>query len=272
MIKTKRQKYDLIVSLGGNCTAASQLKFRGLRECSLALDWLGMFQEMPILYLPEGIRTHFKGLCKYENMQDLGEPRMERKRLTYKFADTATGYHFWHHFFQPLEDREAFDRERAVMERRIKRFYDKISASKNVLFVLATPFAYDQQKAEPIFSALRETFPNTAVELVVIQFAAPTHASAELCGGDLHFETVAREINVVYDNMLTAPEWAWMDDLSLSDWPRKSVNPLRNLIAKCKFKIWKSLGNSLLKDGIARGRMPFCQIERGILLSAHPDD
>ena len=260
----------MIVSLGGNCAAASQLKFRGMRVCSLAFDWLAMFNDKPIVYLPKGLRTRFEDFCRYENMQELGEPRMERKRLTYKFFDTVTGYHFWHHFFKPLADRTAFDRERLVLDRRLKRFYDKISKSRNVLFILATPFPFDIGLSEGVLAALRDVFPNTVPELVVIQFGAHRQAHCELCDGVIHVETVARKINVVYDNMLTAPEWAWMDDLSLSEHAHAKIGPLRNFITKHKFKLWNTIGKSLLKDGIAKGRMPFCQIERGILFAKSP--
>ena len=267
MITTKRKEYDLIVSLGGNCTAASQLKFRGLRKYSLALDWAGMFSEKPLQHLPDCLRNHFKGFCRYENMYDLGEPRIERKRLTYKFVDKVTDYHFWHHFFQPLSDREGFERDRLMLERRFKRFYEKIAESKNVLFVLATPFAYDPHKAEEVLYALRETFANTTVELVVIQFAAPNKTSADLCDGDLHLETVTRDLDVVYDNMLTAPEWAWMDNLSLSDMTGKPKG-LKKLIMYLEYKLWKSLGKSLLRNGIANGRIQFCKIEHGAMALA----
>jgi hypothetical protein len=267
MIKPNRKSYDLIVSLGGNCSAASQIKFRGLRTCSLALDWVAMFGEKPLLYLPDGLRTRFRDFCKYENMQEFDEPRMEHGRLTYKFKDTATGFHFWHHFFAPLADREAFDRARLVLDRRLKRFYDKVAGSKNVLFVLSTPFSYDPHLAEGVVSALRDVFPDTTSELVLIQFAAPSHELVDLCDGALHAETFTRAINVVYDNSLTSTEWAWMDGLSLSGSARPPSNFLRRCITRWKYKLWKKLGKSLLKDGVAQDRMTFCQIERGVLFA-----
>ena len=261
------KKFDMIVSLGGNCSAASQIRFRGLRTCSLALDWTTFFTDKTLKYLPEGLRSRFKGFCQYENMQEIDAARMEHGRLTYKFMDTATGFHFWHHFFAPLADRKAFDRDRLVIEHRMKRFYDKVGESKNVLFILATPFSYEPRFDEEILAALRDVFPDTVSELVAIQFAAQHHEHLDLCEGMLHVEKFTREINVVYDNMLTSAEWAWMDDLSLSGLERRQSNPLRRRILEWKYKIWKRLGNSLLKDGVAKGRMPFCQIERGVLFA-----
>ena len=36
---TDKVSYDLVCSLGGNCAAAFQLGFRGLRVFSLPFDW-----------------------------------------------------------------------------------------------------------------------------------------------------------------------------------------------------------------------------------------
>lgn len=271
MMTTNRKEYDLIASLGGNCSASSQIRFRGLRTCSLALDWTTFFSDKALAYIPEGLRSRFRDLCRYENMQEFDAARIEHGRLTYKFMDTATGFHFWHHFFEPLADRQAFDRQRLVLERRMDRFYSKVAESKNALFILSTPFSYDPGFDEAILSALREVFPDTTSELVAIQFASQSHERLDLCDGMLHVETFTRPINVVYDNMLTSTEWAWMDELSLSAQSRPPLGPLRSCLAKWKYKLWKNLGSSLLKDGIAKGRMPFCQIERGILFATPTD-
>ena len=262
MLQTKRKDYDLIVSLGGSCNVASQLKFRGLRRVSLPLDWTGMFSEKPLLRLPDIIRTRFEGFCRYENMRDRGEPRIEHGKPTYSFDDEATGFRFMHSFHAPLEDRAAFDRERSVLAKRIERFYDMIGASRHVLFVLTTFFAFDVKLAEDILAAIREVFPSVDSEMVVVQFKAPGHDSFDTCAGDIHVETYPRPVDTIYDNLLTSVEWNWMDELALSG--ELPPGRWRRLLVKWKYKAWKALSKSLLKDGVARGQMWYYQIERGM--------
>ena len=267
MIKPNRTQYDLIVSLGGSCNAAGQLKFRGLRKFALPFDWIGTFAAENLRNIIKGLDNRFADWCRYENMREYGQMRIEIGKPTYSFEDTATGFHYIHQFHAPLKDRAAFDRERNTMGRRIERFYSSIASSQHVLFVLTTLLPFDFAIAEDILASLKKTFPNVDCELVVMQFAAPEHVSTELCGGAIHLETFTRAVDTVYDNHLTSTEWAWMDSLSLSDMTGKP-NGLKKLILKLKYKLWKSLGKSLLRNGIAKGRMQFCEIERGAMALA----
>ena len=79
--------YDMIVSLGGNCYVAVQLRHRGMRPYSLPLDWTYIKGAEYVAKLPELIRTKFADFCIYENMKDIGEPGMEAGKPTYKFEE-----------------------------------------------------------------------------------------------------------------------------------------------------------------------------------------
>ena len=45
-----KQEYDLIVSLGGNCMVANNLRYRNMRPFSLPFDWVYMIDEKPLKY------------------------------------------------------------------------------------------------------------------------------------------------------------------------------------------------------------------------------
>ena len=48
---TDRRHYDLIVSLGANCSAAHNLRYRNMRPFSLPLDWVYIENDKPIKWL-----------------------------------------------------------------------------------------------------------------------------------------------------------------------------------------------------------------------------
>ena len=66
-----KQKFDLVFSLGGNCTAAHNLQYRGLRKFSLPFDWTYIVDEKAIYNLAEGFQTDFKYFLLKENLEEL---------------------------------------------------------------------------------------------------------------------------------------------------------------------------------------------------------
>lgn len=257
-------KYDFVASLGGNCSVASQLKHRGKRAFSLPLDWTLMCDERPVLWLPDGLRTHFNGFCLRENLIQYEPPIMEKGLRTYHYLDQATGFRFIHHFHDPVEDDAAYRKVKAVMDRRIDRFYKCASEAARSLFILETAFPYDAGRAKDIYHALRETFPGKEreIDLVIMQFRAGRCFEDILEDGHLLFAQYERPINIVYDNQFTAPEWMWMDALRVSGLPLPEERRKRSLLVKWKYKIWATLGKSLEADGAGCANMRFRSFER----------
>lgn len=251
MNKTIRQQYDCIISLGGCCSAASQLKLRGLRPVSLPFDWTLMRDDRPIRYLPKGLRNRFCDFCLRENMVEFEKPGREHGRLRYRLEDLNTGFCFIHHFEAPPSDENSFLKVKAVLDRRMARFFETIEKSNDVLLVLTTPFAFDPKLLEEIVVALREVFPRTNVELCVMMFSAGENKSWDSYEDALHVSLHTREVNTVYDNSLTSIEWAWLDSLVLGGRPSSRELRRSNLLLKWKYKLWKNLGKSLQRAGVA---------------------
>ena len=262
MVKPNKKEYDYIVSLGGSCNVATQLRHRGLRKCSFPLDWTLMADEKPIRWLLSGLRSRFGNFCLRENMHAFELPAEEYGTRKQRLQDDVTGFRFIHHFSADPKDKVAFDKERLVIQRRIERFYELINASKHVLFVLGTVFSYDFTLAAELYKSLAESFPQVDVELICVQFSASTCSEVDLLGGKLHIMTCERPVNIVYDNQLTAPEWCWMDQLSLSGCPPAAELRKKNILIKWKYKLWMWLGKSLHSQGAGCANMRFRQWDR----------
>lgn len=262
MIHTLRDDYDSIISLGGCCNVAAQLRHRGLRACSFPLDWTLMNDDRPIRWLPSAFRTRFRDFCLHENAFEFEPPQNEYGVVKRHVEDRASGYRLIHQFHSPLGDAKSFERERAVLVRRIDRLYDCVSRAKNVLFALSTLFPYDIRLAEDILASIGEAFPSVSAEMVAMQFSAGRNSERDLCGGRLHIATFERPVNIVYDNQLTAPEWCWMDRLSLTGQATPAELRKRRLLVKWKYKLWMWLGRSLEAGRAGCANMRFYRFSR----------
>lgn len=262
MIKTNREEYDVVISLGGNCNVSSQLKHRGLRVCSFPFDWTLMPDSKPVKYLPHGIRTRFSDFAQRENMQVFEPPAYEYGNIRQRLEDSVSGFRFIHQFSSSPEDKSCFSAERKIIQRRIDRFYRKVAECRNVLFVLGTGFSFDSKLLEDIYIALQETFSGVCIEIVSIQFSSATTKTFDLMNGKIHIEQCERKCNIVYDNQFTAPEWCWMDQINLTGrLPLKEVRK-RNFLIKLKYKLWMWLGRSLENAGAGCANMRFYKFER----------
>ena len=108
-------------------------------------------------------------------------------------------------------------------------------SSKNVLFVLSTVFPYEDELVKDIYMALAETFSETKIALVAIQFSAAECKSYTMLDGNVCIKKCERSRDDRYDTQFTAPEWKWMDDLSLAD-RLSPANIRRKTIVKLKYK------------------------------------
>lgn len=257
MIKTNRTDYDLIISLGGNCSVAQQVRHRGMRICSLPLDWLFMPDEKPLKMLCRLLVSRFDGFCRYENMVLLDPPFEEYGEFRCKLMDTYSGYRIPHHFTAPFSDRANYDRKLAVLKRRIERMYGLASKAKHLLFGLSTVFKFAPELLTDVHNALSAAFPQAEIEIVNLQFGAETCEEFDFMDGKVHIARYEREWDDVYDTQLTAPEWRWLDRLSLTGRPSPDCLRRRNLKLKWMFKLWFALGKYLERHNVACANMRF---------------
>lgn len=214
--------YDLVASLGGNCSAAHNLRFRGMRHCAYPFDWVAMSSGKCVAYLAQGFRNGFRDFMLEENCELV--PGNAAHRIVVK--DSASGFLFPNHFSR--EDfRAEFPAVAAKMKRRLGRLLSDLAHAKSALLVLAAelPFAVDDLRA--LESAIRESFPNLKADIRALQFGAESD-SAERPLERVDLCRYRRPIND-YDFYKTNFEWAFLDDIRLTAKSRKTFLRLFSL-------------------------------------------
>ena len=262
MLATNREEYDVIVSLGGSCSAASQLKHRGRRPYSLPLDWALMRDERPIRNLPGLFRTKFADFCLPGNMEEFEAPGDEYGVRKYHLLDNLTGYQMIHHFTARPADRRRFEEQRGGLLRRVDRLYGRMASARSALFVLNTAFTYDPELLVPVRDALTEVFPGTDIDVVAMQFSAEGNRTAELAGGKIKVDFIQRHLDIVYDNQFTAPEWRWMDQIRITGVPEPKELRKSRLLVKWTYKLWWTLGKYLERKGAGCTCVRFMRFKR----------
>ena len=250
------KSYDAIISLGGNCGAASQLRMRGLRPCSLPFDWTYMTGPETIEWLCRGFENGFADFCLRENLEPLAKDASGL--APYKYHDRASGYNFIHHFWTPADTdanhRVTYD----IMRRRISRLGKIMKAGSSFLFILATNFEYDPALAVRLLETIRKLHPGKTIDMRVMQHCATFEnplVMSERWPEGLPFEggRYARRI-FNYDYNHTDSEWDFLDGLSLTGMPR----PKRlGLLDRIKYKLWKRFSKYFRDNGYACAGLRF---------------
>ena len=227
-MNTNKRQYDLVCSLGGNCAAAFQLKYRDMRAFSLPFDWCYIENEKPVEYLCEGFADGFKNLALKENMKRL--PGTANHAVIYQ--DTYSGYVFPNHF--KTDEEKEYDLFYKKLCRRTERLINKIKNARKVLFILSTTFGADITCLEKLNECLTKLYPNVHFDFEAVSFACPRDEEQTI--GNIHFRRCFRQQNL-YDFHRTNYEWAFLDQILLSE---KSHNKIPLLSIKAfgkKFRL-----------------------------------
>ena len=234
---TDKHTYDLIFSLGGNCSAAGQLRRRGLRLFSLPFDWVCSKDARPMEYLCEGFSDGFKNLALKENLK-----RVEwNKEHPIVYQDSYSGYCFPNHFKHSFEEQDEYPSFHETLRKRCDRLFEKIGSAKTVLCVFSGEVEVEIDCIRRLEKTLKAVFPETVFHFEIVQFNAGQNSVEEF--GNIRRRKWERPVNI-YDFQQTNFEWAFMDDLCVPRPPRKKG--FDGLL----YKIWKHLGKRLKKKGI----------------------
>lgn len=220
---------------------------RGFRHCSMPFYWLFMPDETTVKWLPGAFADDFREFLHKENLVDL--PRDGIGGLApYQYRDARSGYGFIHHFYKP-SDQGGYEQVATTMARRLKRFLSIFKPGAEILLILATPFPFDLTIADKIMDSIRTKYPETQVDLHVIQFGVKFDDPEILgkyfdrgCG--VFGELYARHGNT-YDLHRTSYAWSFLDVVSLKG---REVGKPKGL-AKIRFKLWKNLSTWLMSHG-----------------------
>lgn len=243
------EAYDLIVSLGGNCSAASQMRMRGLRFFSLPFDWLFMEDTRPIEYLANGFENGFSDFMLKENLV-LHNDDWQGGVAKYKYKDAHTGFCFIHHFHKSIDEPGGYEAAASVMRHRINRLMSKIGLSSRILLILTTDFPFDVALAEKMIAKIRSQYPDKEIDFHMMQFGVvfddPAIAGRKFVGMPFTGGLYSRAKST-YDLEKTSAEWAFLDEITLSGHSIPTIDGIN----KFRYKIWKSLSTRFLNAGFA---------------------
>lgn len=231
--------YDMVASLGGNCSAAIQLKNRGLRCEAYPLDWVYMESEISIRWLIDGFANRFADFALKENLQEMSDG-LKTGVAKYSYRDAHTGFCMIHHFNESVCDVAAYERQMAIIRRRIDRFFERIAESKRILFILTVRFPINPQLVMELKDQLGRLYPGKLFDVHVKEFNAvlsAPHVLAEswpceygFAGGERY-----RYDAFPYSFDYASKEWEFLDDIEITDRPLAKPKGW----AKVIYKIWK---------------------------------
>ena len=216
------KKYDLIFSLGGNCAAAHNLRFRNLRRYSLPFDWTFITDEKALYNLAEGFMNGFREFMLYDNLQELSED--EEKQVihpdSFHYKDVKTGFYYVNHFHNDIRTTDEYDNVKKVFEKRVKRFTELINSSRNILMILSTSFYVSQNAVEDFYTAIKKLYPDKTIDIITVCFGCNANECIEL--PNIQINRYNRNINT-YDVLQTNFEWAFLDDIKLTKKIRNKI-------------------------------------------------
>jgi len=213
-----KKEYDMIFSLGANCSAAKQLQHRGLRRYSLPFDWTYFTTEKALDAFMEGLKNNFADFLHFENMRVIPEEELigasKHKSL---YEDTATRYRFIHHF--PKNHTQAqYDDVVSLWRKRVQRFYHELENSNDILILLCSFLYIDDSYADRVLNCFETLYPGKRFTLHMVNFCSPQEEHKELEKISIHRYVRTRHD---YDFFHTSYEWGFLDDIALKSLPAK---------------------------------------------------
>lgn len=244
-----RSQYDLILSLGGSCTAAYQLKFRNLRIASFPFDWLTFYTNETFEALGRCFENGFSDWLKPENLVELAG-NLHSDNSKYQYDDRFTGYRFIHDFEKSKEDAAYFKTTVEKYGRRIRRMTDAFEKAGNVLLLVDIGVEPDERLIAEFLKRLAGVYPQAHFDLVVLQYDAPTFGRIQK--EDILYIRVPRARDIKYDMRYPCAEWDFLDSVSLSGKFRYENPQVERLSFKNKlrYKLWKALDTRLRRKRI----------------------
>lgn len=228
-------KFDLICSLGGNCSVAHNLLIRNLRKFALPFDWTYIKNENAIYNLAECFKNNFRDFLLKENLQELvGEEYNNSHSDKVQYKDCKTGYYWVNHFNKRIEDfNDEYIKVKEKIDRRIKRLKFYIDKSEKILFILSTTFEINIESIQYLSDTLEKLYPGKNFYFRVIVFSSKENHI--LMTNNIEINYYKRNIND-YDFTKTNYEWSFLDDLIYDPLYLTRKRKLENLFSMNRIK------------------------------------
>ena len=246
------EEYDLICSLGANCSASNQLKKRGLRQIALPFDWTWFNTSKAVNSLAEGFGVGFSNFMSAEKLRKLEKNEYSNWHSDrWQYEDLNTEVKYFNHFYKTANEEAEKQRVIDIFRKRCKRFDYLLQNSKNVLLILSVVCDIDIESIKNLLRAIQEKYPACKICLHFQAF----NCRKDECYQDGYLKIAKyKRMENVYDYLETNFEWSFLDKVKLSDlFYKNCISITQKEEAKNKIiKFWKC------KRGLGVGLFPFC--------------
>ena len=211
--------YDLVCSLGGNCAAAHNLQYRGLRIASYPFDWTYFNSDEAVYKLAEGFKDGFKNYMLKENLQEMPVNDAHSDKIQY---EDEYGKIVWaNHFLCKVDENGEYERVKEIYDRRFKRLVKSTETSKKILFVFSTSFDIGIDAFLYLSRILGECYPDKEIEIKIVSFDCKENS--HIIVDNVEMYSYARKINE-YDFIKTNQEWAILDKIKIKSKNRRKIS------------------------------------------------
>lgn len=207
--------YDLILSLGGSCAVANQLKTRGLRLFSLPFDWLYCTSPKTLEALSVAFKDDFSMWMLDENLVELPQEAYDKASAKFQYEDQLTGYRFIHDFRDSKEKILTDVREK--YEYRIKRLYEKLTEASSIALCFDSNFGNCQEALLALRDVLLKKFGETKkIDCYWVEFQAECHCVETPVEGFFHYSFTHPKTDYIFGVHPTF-EFEFMDAFQLTN-------------------------------------------------------
>ena len=128
------KKYDIIYSIGRDCSCAMYLQKQGLRISSGPFDWLTNVND-----IKDRLNFILNDFNDFLNLEDLKflpkDPNVFNDEACDYYENLRNGFYYYHDFHKNLSLNDAFPQVKEKYNRRIERFIRNLKTKKKVLLV-----------------------------------------------------------------------------------------------------------------------------------------
>ena len=207
------KEYDLIVSLGGSCATACQLKTRNLRKVSMPLDYVYSKDSRCLEYLAKALERGFDDWCLQENLVLAKPEEMRPGGAPYQYFDTVTHYMYVHDFEEPCES--VIEKVREKFKYRLARFKSAFAEAERIALVFDT----ENDDAEKGMIRVREAIlrkygAEKQIDCYLLTFDASKESVSETSGVVIREFSHPRHLYLFHEKCY---EFDMMDEWQLSD-------------------------------------------------------
>ena len=206
-------KYDLVLSLGGSCAVANQLKVRGLRLFSLPFDWLYCTSYHSLEALAIAFKNDFVYWMVDQNMEEMLASDYEKNAARFQYVDRLTGYRFIHDFSQPKE--VILHEVREKYQQRIHRLQEYLKCADSIALCFDSNFSNCEVPLQMLRRILLEKFgENKKIDCYWVEFAASSHAITQKDAWN-HYQYTHAKPEYIFKEYPTF-EFSFMDSFELT--------------------------------------------------------